>query len=61
MSGGETSENAKKRKFAYQVPKLVKLGESDTGFGVCTNGSGDPGACNSGIGPQGTCKTGSTR
>ena len=47
MPNEKTSKKAKP-KLAYQAPKLVALGESDTGFGAaCKNG---PVASNCSIG-----------
>jgi hypothetical protein len=60
MGKGEPSKSAG-GKLIYQAPKLISLGEPDTGFGQgCMYGSKPPGTskCQDGAGPGAKCQSG---
>jgi hypothetical protein len=52
MSKEKPSKSAE-GKLIYQSPKLISLGEPDTGFGQCTPGSIHRGGCTVGGIPTG--------
>jgi len=60
MGKGKPSKSAE-GKLVYQAPKLISLGEPDTGFGQqCMFGSAArAGNCHNGAGPGAHCTSGS--